>query len=91
MTTNIHTDGIETFCNQIMHAVADYAARTGNRVVDYEQASEVLKSEVKDFFFGDNYKDERECLLLGTVHQGYIITSIVASVLLKIKWTTPAA
>ena len=90
MTHTNQNDALTRLCDAVMHAVADFSAKSGRKVEDYAQASEVMKGEIKALLFGDEYKNERECLALGTVHQGYIIQSVVASCILKIKWTTPA-
>ena len=86
MTLTNQNDAITRLCDAIMHAIADFSVKSGKKVQDYAQASEVMKAEIKALLFGDEYKSERECLALGTVHQVYIIQSIVASCILKIKW-----
>ena len=66
---------VKQFCNEIMKGVVE----TGVVTEDNGQvACDVMKAEVKEFLFGDKYKEERECILNGEVHEGYVTSLLIA-------------
>jgi len=78
---------LDLLCNTILRAVvnASRAKLTGMPDTGLKAASEIMKAEVKSFLFGDEYKNERECVLAGTVHQNTVVASVVASCVNKIN------
>lgn len=66
------------FCDAVMIATADMIRRSGKKA-DVDQVVEVLRDEVKSFFFGTTYANEREVILRGSVNAGYIVTTVALS------------
>ena len=80
------SDNITTFCNTVMRAVvASGAVHEGN--IDF--ASEVMRREVKAFFYGVQYKNERDVALRG--HVQLAVTSLVATCVAEIAQAAKAA
>ena len=70
--------GVDQLCNRVMVGVAAMIRGCRDiRDINYEQVADIMRQEVKAFFFGEAYRDERECVLLGSLSHTVIITSIV--------------
>lgn len=79
MTTN---DGIDTFCTALMKGVAASGAVNPANV---DRAVQIMRDEAKAFITGEKYADERSAILDGSVHNGYVTASVVASCVLKLS------
>ena len=76
---------VTTLCNAVMRGVA--SGISGKReIADYNQATEVMRAEIKALLTGDEYKDARECVLNGTMHERYVIGLVVANCISKINF-----
>lgn len=73
---------VDRFAHDLMvGVVASGAVNHGNMT----RAIEVMRAEAKAFLAGAEYADERDTILAGTVHPGYIMASVVASCVTKIR------
>ena len=84
MLTKTETDGVQLFADSLIRAV--YRAVNGRTPKSFTQLSQVMRDEAKKVFFGDEYKTEREALKARTIHSGYIMASIAASIIAKVEW-----
>jgi len=77
-------NNLPSFCDSLMQVVV---RSIGHKLNDsnMQAASEIMKAETKAFFFGEDYRAERECLLAGTVHQNTVLASLTASCISKIN------
>ena len=50
-----------------------------------DRAIEVMRAEAKAFLTGEEYADERDTVLVGSVHPGHVMASVVASCVIKIR------
>lgn len=48
-------------------------------------ATDIMREELKDLLTGDKYANERDCILRGSVHEGYVLASVAAECILRIK------
>jgi len=73
--------------SELTQTIADQSIRiivgAGKSIKNLDQFKSVIKDELKAFLFGDQYKEERECIKAGTLSDKYIIASIIASVIQK--------
>ncbi len=73
---------VDRFAHDLMvGVVASGAVNEGNMT----RAIEVMRSEAKAFLTGAEYADERATVLNGSIHPGYIMASVVASCVTKIR------
>ncbi len=73
---------IERFCHDLMVAVVNSGSVNEQNI---DRALEVMRAETKSFIFGKNYADERATVLANSVHPGYVMASVVASCISKIR------
>jgi hypothetical protein len=76
---------LSSLCDSLMRSVVSAIYSSGREIMDCEQASQVLRQEMKDFLFGASYENERYCLMSGTLSEQYILASIVSSCIIKIQ------
>ena len=72
---------IETLCRAVMIGVVDSGAVTS---ANLDRAVAVIRAEVKALLHGAEYAPERAAVIAGTVHQGYVIRSVVSSCIGKL-------
>ena len=85
MTTRLE-QRVDALCEAVMHAVAAGIRDAGRKVRDYQQATDVVRQEIKDLLFGERYAVEREALRLRSVSDQTVIASVVASCLTRIEY-----
>lgn len=73
---------LDRFCHDIMVGVAN-SGSVNERNID--RAVTVMRAEIKDFLTGENYADERDTMLRASIHPGYVMASLVASCVIKIR------
>ena len=49
------------------------------------RAIEIMRAEAKAFLTGEEYAAERDTVLAGSIHPGYVMASVVASCVIKIR------
>ena len=76
------TTSIDRFCHDLMVAIVNSGSVNEHNI---DRAIEVMRAETKDFFFGENYADERATVLANSVHPGFVMASVVASCISKIR------
>lgn len=76
------TDSLDRFCHDIMVGVANSGSVNEQNI---DQAVTVMRAEIKAFLTGDDYADERATVLANSVHPGYVMASVVASCVSKIR------
>lgn len=86
MKTNLTESAVKQISETIMQGVAVLIRETGKQVADYGQATEVIKAEIKAFLFGDEYADERYCLINRTLHERVILSSVCLGAFQKIRF-----
>lgn len=76
MTTNssVNFTGVDSLCNRVMVGVANMIK---GRNIDAGRACEIMREEIKAFFFGEQYADERDCIMRGSLSDQTIILSII--------------
>jgi len=72
-----------SFADSVMRGVVAAAADSVRQ--DIDRAIRIMRAECKAFLFGDEYADERDCVMRGSVSQRYAIASVVASCVEKIR------
>lgn len=79
MATTINTttqeQAIDALCQNLIQGVRQVVKCTESAL---PQVSQVMKARMRAFLFGDEYADARECLVLGSLHQGYVMGLLVA-------------
>ena len=65
---------VKEFCQAIMRGVINTGIITDDNQIE---AVQVMREEAKAFFTGEKYEAQRECVLNGTLSDGYIIADIV--------------
>lgn len=73
--TTLNEAAIKSLCNAVMVGVAN-ALR--GRAVDYDRACSIMREEVKGFFYGAEYAEERVCILKRSVDERVVVASIIA-------------
>lgn len=73
---------IVALCNTLMVAVTRTGVITDK--TDLNFAVKVMRDELNAFLYGDEYKNERECMIAGTVSQQTVWLSVVAHCVNKI-------
>ena len=77
-TTDI---AIAFICDAVMRGVARANVVTED---DIGRAVAIMREEIKALIAGDEYADERDCVARGSVHNGYVIGSVVAECVRRI-------
>ena len=79
MQNEIFLDGIGKVCEAVMYGVAKMLKPT-SRKIDYAKVCQIMKEEVGKFFSKEDhsYDSERICCLKGSLHEGIIISAVVA-------------
>lgn len=86
MKTNLSENAVKEISNAVMRGTAMLIKQSGKQVADYAQACEAIKSEIRVFLFGEEYLDERICVMRRSVHDGYILASVCAGAMAKIQF-----
>lgn len=79
-------ENLSNFALQIADCSVRKIQSLNKEIADIEQFRSVVKDELKEFFFGESYKDERECIQNKTLSDKYIKASIVSSIILKTNY-----
>ncbi len=74
-------DPIQQMCKAVMRGVVTSGVVNESNI---DRAVEVMRAEIKSLLTGDEYASERSAVLAGTVHEGYVLASVVASCVTKI-------
>lgn len=77
---------IKVLCDSVMDAVAKSGV-VNQKSTDAEvkRAVEIMRAEIRSFLSGHEYENERTCILAGTMSQEWVLASVVASCISKIK------
>ena len=75
------TSPLDRLCHDVMTGVVKSGIVTE---ANMDRAITVMRAEIKAFLTGDDYADERDTVLNGSVHPGYVMASVVASCVNKI-------
>ncbi len=73
---------IARFANDLMVAVVNTGAVTADNI---DLAVDVIRAEIKALLTSDDYAGERDMVLNRSVHSSYVMASVVASCVLKIR------
>ena len=76
------SQSVEKLAQVLMKAVVNTGAVTEENA---EKAVQVMRSELHEFLTGERYKNERESLLAGSVHERVVLASVVASCVERIN------
>lgn len=69
-------------CNAVMRGVVAAGVVTDANMT---AAIAIMRAEVKALLFGPGYADERAAVLARSVNEAYVVASVVASCVLKIR------
>ncbi len=72
---------IASVCDAVIRGVAGANVVTED---DVGRAVAIMREEIKALIAGDEYADERDCVVRGSVHDGYVIGSVVAECVRRI-------
>lgn len=73
---------IDRLSKLLMRLVVDTGAVNESNT---EKAIAVMREELHEFLTGDEYKNDRESLELNSVNPEYVLKSLVASCVIKIR------
>lgn len=73
---------VDALCQSVMRGVVAAGAVTADS--DLDRAVEIMRAEVKALLFGDEYADERDCIMRRSVSDATVLRSVVAACVVKI-------
>lgn len=83
--TNLSEQAVSSISQAVMRGVAGLFINAGIAPSDYAKATEIIRAEIKAFLFGDEYLDERICVLRRSLNEQVVIASVCLSAFNKIR------
>ncbi len=80
--TSSPSTSLNRFCRSVMVGVVNSGSVNEQNM---DLALTVMRAEIKDFLTGEAYADERDAVQATSVHPGYVMASVVASCVNKIR------
>jgi hypothetical protein len=87
ITTNKPEEAVGQICNALIVAVRD-AMGKDFVLANIDAASRIMKAEIHAFIWGDEYANERDCYVRGTISMDWIMQTLTASCVIKLKEAT---
>jgi hypothetical protein len=84
MTTNSISPMSTVAIRAICDAVMDGVVAAGFENLDTAVAVDVIRTEIRSLILGDEYANERGTLIDRTVSEATVVTSVIASCIIKI-------
>lgn len=76
-------NSLQVFIDSLLDNTIATVLKSGRNFKDVTQFIEVFKSEIKDFFYGSSYKDERDVVKAGILSDKYIISTLISNIISK--------
>ena len=80
-------DAIKKLCQTVQRHVVSSGVLDGQEENDelLTKVNEILANEIKALLTGEEYQEERDCILMNSVPTSVIVTSVTLSCVTKIK------
>lgn len=87
MTASFDFRGVDSLANAVMRGVilSGVVHNTNDAIDNVAICIRVIRDECKTLLTDERYANERDCLLRGSLHEGYVINLVVLNCVERIR------